>query len=1249
MSCFSAMSAPLLGEMEQTIGMLERGTIVTKLYGKQRRPDRRHLMLIRETRQLLWATVATQTPRTDYEGAIQLREIREIRVGKHSKEFRLSADECQRFESSKCFVILHGSHFKLKSFSVVALSEIEADNWVRGLRYMVRDTLAAPYPLQIDRWLRREYYQIENVNSHSAKATDQSPAQVTIKDFKLFLAGVSCKMTTGKFMEHFTEDVRRKHDLKFDDFSRLYQKLLLPNGFAGILSGSGASSAATGFPYSEDQMVVRPAELKQFLEAEQSDGGSSSSGGSSSEISSASIAAFIRDFVQDVERDVQEPYLTFSEFADFLFSKQNDLWNSKFDSVFMDMNLPLSSYWIASSHNTYLTGDQFSSESSCEAYARALRMGCRCIELDCWNGPDNLPYIFHGHTMTSKIKFMDVIKTIKDHAFVTSEYPVILSIEQNCSLEQQRNMAQALIEVFGEMLLTQPCDRNEKHLPSPYQLRRKIILKHKKLPQFDDISNGISGTGSLGPRSSLASGGGGGGVHGENDGENVRKVFKEGLLYFKDPVDKTWNLYQFVLTHQELIYSSEINESRNGNSEDDDFGLSSSCSLNSNMQQKQKDTSANDELHFGENWFHGKLEGGRKEADDLLKKYKHFGDGTFLVRESATFVGDYSLSFWRRNRPNHCRIKLKHENGSIKYYLVENFVFDSLYSLIVYYRKNMLRSSEFSIILKEPVPQPKKHEDQEWFHPNTTKEQAEQGLFRLDIGSFLVRPSVQSINAFVISFTINRKIKHCRIMQEGRLYGIDTMNFESLVSLINYYTRNPLYRNVKLSHPVSQELLRQALAEIAHGEHGGGLDDNGASNYMGSNLEEYVTCKALYSYKANKPDELSFPKHAIITNVQRDNSMWWIGDYGGMIKKHLPANYVKVIDSATEDYSSLNEEGTDSRTDSIEIFGAVASLFESSDPGIIFKLQIQTPTMQNPFVIGFDNQETAYEWIKAIQEAALIASQLASERRKKERTARVAKEMSDLIIYFRSVPFREHSWIFQEMSSFPETKAEKQFFQQNTQLFLCYHRNQISRVYPKGQRLDSSNFNPMPFWNIGSQMIALNYQTGDKAMQLNQAKFRNNGQCGYILKPVFMKSDGFHPNTPLSDHSSEVNVSIRLIAARHLFRGGKSNNPQIVVEIVGASYDTGVKYRTKVNENGFNPVWNETCEFVVRNPQFAILRFEVQDEDMFAETHFIAQACYPLTCIRQGYRSVIMCNKFSEELELSSLLVHIKIANSTSP
>ena len=87
-------------------------------------------------------------------------------------------------------------------------------------------------------------------------------------------------------------------------------------------------------------------------------------------------------------------------FADFL--RTLDLFNPLHDSIYQDMDQPLSHYFLASSHNTYLMEDQLKGPSSVEAYKRALLKGCRCIELDCWDGEDGYPIIYHGFTLTSK-------------------------------------------------------------------------------------------------------------------------------------------------------------------------------------------------------------------------------------------------------------------------------------------------------------------------------------------------------------------------------------------------------------------------------------------------------------------------------------------------------------------------------------------------------------------------------------------------------------------------------------------------------------------------------------------------------------------------------------------------------------------------------------------------------------------------------------------------------------------------------
>jgi phosphatidylinositol phospholipase C beta len=85
--------------------------------------------------------------------------------------------------------------------------------------------------------------------------------------------------------------------------------------------------------------------------------------------------------------------------------------------------------------------------------------------------------------------------------------------------------------------------------------------------------------------------------------------------------------------------------------------------------------------------------------------------------------------------------------------------------------------------------------------------------------------------------------------------------------------------------------------------------------------------------------------------------------------------------------------------------------------------------------------------------------------------------------------------------------------------FVNYNKRQLSRIYPKGARVDSSNFLPQIFWNAGCQLVSLNFQTPDVCMQLNQGKFEYNGKfqpmfynasgylgsCGFLLKPEFMR------------------------------------------------------------------------------------------------------------------------------------------------
>ena len=112
--------------------------------------------------------------------------------------------------------------------------------------------------------------------------------------------------------------------------------------------------------------------------------------------------------MDESEFDKKNPVLSYHGFCSIMSSSLNDGFAEKKQKLYQNMNQPLSHYFMASSHNTYLEGDQLTSSSSVNRYIDDLCKGCRCVELDCWDGDDGEPIIFHGHTLTTKILFRGI-------------------------------------------------------------------------------------------------------------------------------------------------------------------------------------------------------------------------------------------------------------------------------------------------------------------------------------------------------------------------------------------------------------------------------------------------------------------------------------------------------------------------------------------------------------------------------------------------------------------------------------------------------------------------------------------------------------------------------------------------------------------------------------------------------------------------------------------------------------------------
>nr|XP_012226776.1 PREDICTED: 1-phosphatidylinositol 4,5-bisphosphate phosphodiesterase-like [Linepithema humile] len=404
---------------------------------------------------------------------IELCQVSDIRAGgvpKDPKLFdKLLSKHGEQLDEKSLTICSGVDYTNINYQHVVCPDPATAKVWLDGVRSITHNVKAnnvCPLTCLKKHWMRLRMLMDPN---------GKVPVKVVARTFasgKTEKLVYQCLSELG--LPSGKNDVIEPDDFTFDAFYALYHKICPRNDIEELFQSITQGKADT----------INLEQLITFLNEKQRDP-------TLNEIlyplyDEKRALEIINDYEQnEVVRN--EKTMTKDGFIRYLMSDENaPVFLDRLD-VYMDMDQSLAHYYINSSHNTYLSGRQFGGKSSVEMYRQVLLAGCRCVELDCWDGKgeDEEPIITHGKAMCTDILFKEVIYAVRDTAFVTSEYPVILSFENHCSKKQQYKLAKYCDEILGDLLLKEPLKDYPLEpgvpLPPPSMLKRKILIKNKRL------------------------------------------------------------------------------------------------------------------------------------------------------------------------------------------------------------------------------------------------------------------------------------------------------------------------------------------------------------------------------------------------------------------------------------------------------------------------------------------------------------------------------------------------------------------------------------------------------------------------------------------------------------------------------------------------------------------------------------------------------------------------------------------------
>ena len=283
------------------------------------------------------------------------------------------------------------------------------------------------------------------------------------------------------------------------------------------------------------------------------------------------------------------------------------------------------------------------------------------------------------------------------------------------------------------------------------------------------------------------------------------------------------------------------------------------------------------------------------------------------------------------------------------------------------------------------------------------------------------------------------------------------------------------------------------------------------------------------------------------------------------------------------------------------------------------------------------------------------------DKKKTAASSVIVPELAAVGVYAQSVKPGNNSWFDPgELTNGPhhhlinvsESGLSTIMPRENTKI-AAHNSRHLMRVYPKGTRISSGNLKQVPFWGVGAQICALNWQRFDASMQINEAMF--DGTSGFVLKPAALR----HGGSGNPANGKRKRLRLRVAGATDVPRPEKAKDFKpyltcVLVQPLDLENDPPKRKTKPYKQHRLaflhhgedsppeDPVWDDVLEWDYEDSDLVFQRMLIKSDESFAGTPILGVSAVRLAYLVPGWSFITMLDLKGIETKCS-LLVKFEI------